>query len=49
MQSPECVLRRAFGEDIAQLILGVDLDQGDAVLRVGHVRSKPVIFDGVVL
>jgi hypothetical protein len=48
-QSLECVFRQAFGENISQLNLGVNLHQSDALLRVSHMRSEPVVFDRLAL
>ena len=48
-QSLECVLCEAFGEDVPELALGVDLDQGDSLARVSDVLAKPVVFYRVVL
>ena len=39
----------AFSEDITKLILGIDFDKRNSVVRFSNMLMEPVIFDSITL
>jgi len=39
---------QSFSEEVAKLVLGVDLHKSDALRRVGNFLTKPLVLDHIV-
>jgi hypothetical protein len=40
---------QAFSEEVTNLVLGVNLDQGDPLGGISYLVTEPMVLDGVVL